>query len=157
MFKKFMLSRISLCSGIALMFSPFYFHLVDIFQPIVADLWFLRMGGKPWGLIASFMFVIGLGLIVNYIGIKEKRTTKYLGKGFLIAFCLAFGFSTWIVVSEVEGYFGIFFFVIAFTLIFDLSIDVILSLKSQYDKLESFEKMTVLIPVITIILSHILQ
>lgn len=154
--KRILKKRITGCVGGALFLSPIYFYGVDRFQFKVIYNWVNLQNNYVWGIAALPLSIFGIYiLIINLSSKKNYGSLLYRFSLLLAAVMLIF--STWIYTDQYIAYFGIIAFVIGTTILFDSIIDLGYKLTEIYNKLEPFEKLTICITVITILLNAILR
>lgn len=149
------LSGIISLLGISLVFSPIYFFVVDLYQEDVYFFWFKTLGDQSWGLVGIFLVFLGLVLLSFGLPIKGKISNKIIQRLSALIIILIFTFGTWIFDLGIVAYFGVIGYVVIATLTMEVTIMLFKEAIGIYKKLESYEKLTILIPLITLIINVI--
>ncbi|GAB2318912.1 hypothetical protein IRB23SM22_11700 [Alkalibacterium sp. s-m-22] len=139
------------CFWGALFLVPLYFYGVDYYQFKVIKTWTDIQFDHVWGSIAMPLSIFGMYILIINLSSKKNYNS------FLILTSVMFIFSTWIYTDQSIAYFGVIGFVIGTTMLLDTLIDLGYKLTKIYNELEPFEKLTISIPVITILLNAILR
>lgn len=142
--------------GGGLFLSPIYLFGVDQYQLEVMKTWTDLQTNFVWGNIALVMSLFGIYILtINLSSKKDYNKLLYRFSLFWAAVMLIF--STWVYTDQSIAYFGVIGLVVGISILFDTLIDLGYKLTDIYNKLEPFDKLTITIPVITILLNEILR
>lgn len=142
--------------GLSLIMSPIYFYVVNLYQPFFRKWWF---GNQDTELYTAqiLLFTLGLFIIAIFFNVQIDEKKNWLwSKVALLFFLFIFMFSTWILTAIRDAYIGIIFFWPFFMILTNLLHWVLKEIRNIYFNLESYEKIAVIIPVITVLLNYIL-
>lgn len=156
-YSKFIVNKYLGYFGLSLIISPMYFYLVNIYQPEVYRLWFIVMQNSAIGRISAIMILLGINLVLVNLSNEVKKKNKFIYKVSIINICLILAFSTWIYLGKLEAYFGVVFFIICITFLLESLVLLYKNIIAVYQKLEAYEKLTITIPIITILMNFILR
>lgn len=157
--KKFLGDYLLYCS-LGLIFTAFYLLAIDKFQNKFIEFVIQFQTSSTSAIISIFLLIIGLVGVWNYFDIKYGRKTN-LRELFTGISLMVFALSNWLDDLYWMVYFpGALFFWIGITIILKYSaimVKVILiKIIKVYRELKDFEKISILIPIITVILTKIL-
>jgi len=143
--------------GLSLMMSPIYFHIVSLYHSSVWQWWF---GNQNTLLHTVQILLIFLGafIIAIFFNIQLGIKKNWLMYKVAIAFSsFIFLFSTWILTDINDAYFGVIFFWLFFMILTNLLHLLLKEIKNIYYNLKYYEKIAVIIPVITVVLNYMLN
>lgn len=151
----FVQSRWIGCLGFALIISPVYLYSVDRFQADVFNFWFNTLSQYQWGTASTYLIFAGIYLIVVNRTLSMEGFKFKLGKFTIIIFAFIYTFGTWIFSDGFIAYIGIIGFWIFTSLSLEFLLTMISAALDHYNRLEPFEKLTITIPLLTIIINNI--
>lgn len=140
--------------GISLILSPVYYILTDKYYPTFSK-WL--NSDIEWKYTAITLFVLGLFIISMFIGTKVEDAVEFSKTKIISVYAMFAGI---IIAWMWTGPYS-FVLIVEFVLMCSIALEILFSLlkkiKEYYNELESIEKITLLVPVITILLNSILN